>query len=270
MPGRLKFATASLPLGNLLKAVETYEGQNLHDPVATTVEDLLARIGYGKARGAGSYAADYTQKLKENGFETLSQLQFVTLDGLHQAGIKPGHAGEIFARLKEVLGTPPVQLPRQGSEECACREWAREQAFINLLYTARGPDDRSPTAGRTDDGARRLFTSGQLTNDDWLAARDTSKDFHELRKDRSWKAEILKLLCETNMRNGISREDIKAADSLQAPRGDVRCVACRGEVEHMAMPGNPDRLVAEPVKVFLGLCATTPPQVQAVDTAKMT
>ena len=58
MPGRLKFATASLPLGNLLKAVETYEGQNLHDPVATNVEDLLARIGYGKARGAGSYAAD--------------------------------------------------------------------------------------------------------------------------------------------------------------------------------------------------------------------
>ena len=40
MPGRLKFATASLPLGHLLKAAETYEGQNLHDPVATTVEDL--------------------------------------------------------------------------------------------------------------------------------------------------------------------------------------------------------------------------------------
>ena len=92
MPGRLKFATASLPLGNLLKAAEAYEGQNLHDPVATNVEDLLARIGYGKTRGAGSYAADYTQKLKDNGFETLSQLQFVTLDGLHQAGIKPGHA----------------------------------------------------------------------------------------------------------------------------------------------------------------------------------
>ena len=89
-----------------------------------------------------------------------------------------------------MLGTPPVQLARQGSEECACREWAREQAFINLLYTARGPDDRSPTAGRPDDGARRLFTSGQLTTDDWLAARDTSKDFHELRKDPSWKAGI--------------------------------------------------------------------------------
>ena len=80
------------------------------EPVARNVEEQLRRIGYGDDGAKRADSRDYTKQLQECGFSTLAQLQFITLEGLHQCKIKPGHAAEIFHRLKAALGTPPVQV----------------------------------------------------------------------------------------------------------------------------------------------------------------
>ena len=73
------------------------------EPVARNVEEQLRRIGYGDAGAQRADPRDYTKQLQECGFSTLAQLQFITLEGLHQCKIKPGHAAEMFHRLKAAL-----------------------------------------------------------------------------------------------------------------------------------------------------------------------
>ena len=156
-------------------------------------------------------------------------MQLVSEETLLHCKIKPGHAAEIFARLKEVLGTPPVSAPRVADDNCPCREWSREKAFRNLLLDVRVGGDSgsvSEPAGPRSKG-RRKFSSDQLKNEPWLAMC-AGKPVRELRKNVTWKVDQLRKLCTDEK---IAKSKIAEADKLAPPKGAARCVACRPEAD---------------------------------------